>query len=163
MITVEPTVDMKLVKSIMTEPEIWERASEDGTDPVSWYPGTDAFTVWLLCLEDGEPIGIILIHTDNSVSLKIHPYLRTEHRTKGRLMMGAFYEWFLNSTQDKVNKINVSIPVNQQKVINFAKKVGFQKEGLNRDSYLKNGKLYGQQNLGITRNEIEGYLNGINR
>ena len=66
----------------------------------------------------------------------------------------------MENSQEKIAKINVTIPENQVKVINFAKKVGFKKEGLNRDSYLKDGKLYGQQNLGITRKEIGVYLDG---
>ena len=155
-IDIQMTTDMLLVKSILIEPDIWERAAEDGIDQETYYPGYDSMTVWLLCVENEEIVGIILLHTDNSVSLKMHPYLRAEHRQKGRIMMEAFYKWVLKNT--KTRKINVSIPEDEKKVINFAKKVGFKKEGFNRDSYLKDGQLYGQQNLGITRNEIEEYL-----
>jgi RimJ/RimL family protein N-acetyltransferase len=151
---------MELVRAIMTEPEIWDRASEDGIDQETWYPGTDGFSIWLLCVEDNTPIGVILLHTDNSTTLKMHPYLRKAHRTRGRDMMKEFYEWVLENTEDRINKINVSIPENDKRVINFAKKVGFKKEGLNRDSYMKNGTIYAQQNLGITRSEIEDYING---
>ena len=159
-LNVEMTTDMELVRAIITEKDIWDRAAEDGIDQDTWYPGYDSMTAWLLCIEEDEVVGVILMHTDTSVSIKIHPYLRKEHREKGRIMMKAFYEWILENGQDKIAKVSVIIPENQQKVINFAKKVGFKKEGLNRDSYLKNGQLYGQQNLGITRNEIRGYLDG---
>lgn len=155
---IEPTLDMELVRNILFEPEIWERAAEDGIDKESFYPGTDNMAIWLLCIEDEQIIGIILLHTDTTVSVKIHPYLLKTHREKGRIMMAAFYKWFLENTEDKINKINTSIPEFYKKVINFAKKVGFRKEGVNRDSYLKDGQLYGQQNLGITRTEIEEYL-----
>jgi len=157
-IDIQMTTDMALVKSILIEEDIWERAAEDGIDQETYYPGYDSMTVWLLCVENEEIAGIILVHTDNSVSLKMHPYLRAEHRQKGRTMMEAFYKWVLDNTETR--KINVSIPENHKKVINFAKKVGFKKEGFNRDSYLKNGQLYGQQNLGITRQEIGEYLDG---
>ena len=36
----------------------------------------------------------------------------------------------------------------------FCLKVGMQEEGINRQSYMKNGKIYDQWHLGITRNEI---------
>lgn len=157
---VDLTTDMELVRAIMTEPDIWERAAEDGVEQDTWFPGYDAMTAWLLCIEDDDIVGVILMHTDTSVSIKMHPYLRKEHRQKGRVMMKAFYEWVLEDTQSKMQKISVTIPINQAKVINFAKKVGFQKEGVNRDSYLKDGQLYGQQNLGITRSEIEVFLDG---
>ena len=151
---------MELVRSILVEPDIWERAAEDGVDQDTWYPGYNSMTFWLLCVEDEQVIGIILLHNDNTVTLKMHPYLRKDHRQKGRIMMRAFYEWFMENTDDKISKLNVSIPENERKVINFAKKVGFKKEGFNRESYLKDGQLYGQQNLGITRTEIGEYLDG---
>lgn len=158
--TIEPTVDMGLVRSIVIEPDIWERIAEDGIEKDDFYPGTDAFTIWLLCIEESEIVGIILVHTDNSISVKIHPYLKSKYREKGRIMMKSFYKWFLENTDDKVNKVNTVIPEFHKKVINFAKRVGFKKEGVNRESFRKDGKIYGQQNLGITRTEIGAYLNG---
>jgi len=158
---VELTTDMELVRAILLEPDIWDRASEDGIDQDTWYPGYDSMTAWLLCIEDENVVGVILMHTDTSVSIKIHPYLRKEYREKGRIMMKAFYEWILEYGQEKIVKVSVTIPKTQAKVINFAKKVGFHKEGVNRASYLKNGQLCGQQNMGITRIEIEEYLYGI--
>lgn len=162
-IKIELATDMDQVREIVIQPDIWERISEEGIEPEDFYPVNDNFTGWFLCLEENEPIGIILVHTDNSISIKMHPYLRSKHREKGRIMMKAFYTWFLENTEKKVNKINVSIPIFHKRVINFAKKVGFKKEGVNRDSYRKDGQLYGQQNLGITRNEIEEYLDGRHR
>lgn len=159
-VRIENTIDMDLVKAIVTEPEIWERAS-DGLSKEEFYPGYDSMTCWLLCIENDTPIGVILLHTDNSASLRMHPYLRAQFREKGRIMMKAFYEWLIASTKDEVNKVIVSIPETHKKVINFAKKVGFKTEGFNRESYRKDGKLYGQQNLGITRNEIIQYLAGL--
>eukprot|EP00918_Siedleckia_nematoides_P002892 GHVU01006637.1.p3 GENE.GHVU01006637.1~~GHVU01006637.1.p3 ORF type:complete len:172 (+),score=16.68 GHVU01006637.1:1099-1614(+) len=155
------TTDMELVRAIMTEPDIWERAAEDGVDIETWYPGYDGMTAWMLCIEDESIVGVILLHTDTSVSIKMHPYLRQEHRSKGRDMMKAFYEWFLHDAQSKINKINVTIPINQRKVINFSLKVGFKKEGICRQSHLKGGVLHDIQHLGITRKEVEGYLDAI--
>ena len=159
-IDIQMTTDMELVRSILVEPDIWERAAEDGIDQDTYYPGYGPMSAWLLCIEDDKPIGLILLHTDTCVSMKMHPYLRVEHRQKGRIMMRAFYKWMLENTDDSINKVNVIIPEYEKKVINFAKKVGFKKEGFCRDSYLKNGQLYGQQNLGITRKEIGEFLDG---
>jgi len=154
------TTDMELVRAVMTEKDIWDRAAEDGVEQDDWFPGYDSMTAWLLCVEDDNIIGVILMHTDTSVSIKMHPYLRTEYRQKGREMMRVFYEWVLENAQSQINKISVTIPFNQAKVINFAKKVGFKKEGINRQSYLKDGKLIDMQNLGITPREVEVFLDG---
>lgn len=159
MLTVDITFDMDLVKSILIRPDIWERAAEDGIDKEAFYPSYDSMSLWLLC-KDEENIGIILIHTDTSISIKIHPYLMEEHRERGREMMTEFYKWFLENTD--THKINVIIPEPFRRVVNFSKKIGFKHEGFSEESYKKNGKIYGQYQLGITRNKVEEYLDGRN-
>ena len=157
MLTVNNTTDMDLVKNMLFVPEVWDRAAEDGVSKESYEPSYDGMTVWLECKKDDEVIGIILVHVDTSAALKIHPYLLKKYRFLGREMMEKLYEWFL-SLPENINKIITVIPENQRKVYNFAKKVGFKDEGFNRESYMKNGKVYGQWYLGITRNEIEEHL-----
>ena len=154
------TENMELVREIMMEPEIWDRASEDGMDQDKWFPGFHDLCVWLLCLEEEDVIGVILLHHDNTTTLKLHPYLRLAHRQKGREMINESYKWILANTPESINKLIVSIPENQRKVINFSKKVGFTKEGINRDSYRKDGKIWSQQNMGITRSEIQERVYG---
>ena len=70
--------------------------------------------------------------------------------------MKKFYQWVLEIKT--INKVISIIPENQKKVYNFAKKVGFIDEGVNRHSYKRDGNIYDQWYLGITRNEIEDYL-----
>lgn len=154
---------MDSVYKIVTSPDIWERISEDGVRKEEFYPVTDALTYWLLCVEGNEIVGVILVHSDNSASVKIHPYLKKQFRKKGREMLVLFYEWFLIHAKENIHKVNACVPECYKSVINFAKKVGFKDEGFNRDSYLKNGILYGQVMLGITKSEIEDFLNGFNK
>lgn len=150
------TEDMEVVRQVMLIPEIWDRAAEDGISQEDFYPGFDSLSHWLLCKEEDKIIGIILLHHDNSTTLKLHPYLRREHYSLGREMMKSFYKWFIENTS--IHKLIVSMPENQKKTYNFAKKVGFKDEGFNRESYLKNGEIYGQYNLGITRKEVEQWV-----
>lgn len=153
----EVTFDMDAVREIITTPEIWERASEDGIDSDTYYPSFDDFHVWLLVKRDNENIGVILVHNDNTTSVKIHPYLFTEYHSLGREMMKKLYEWIL-SLPERINKVLASIPENQRKVYNYVKKMGFKDEGFNRESFVKDGKIYGQWCVGITRKEIEEFL-----
>lgn len=157
-IGVEPTYDMNLVREIMLTPEIWERAAEDGSEPKDFYPGYDELCCWLLVKEEDKIIGLILLHHDNSTTLKFHPYMMKEFFSKSREMMKEFYKWLLENTPDLINKVIVSIPDNQKKTYNFAKKVGFQDEGFNRESYRKNGEIHGLFNLGITRQEASQWV-----
>lgn len=149
---IQPAFDMSIVKAFMMQPEIWERAAEDYEEIVDFNPYNDDQAVWLECIDDSEVIGLILVHHDNSTTLRIHPYMTS--KTKGRQMMAEFFQWVL-TLPDQVQKIIVSIPTCHQIVYNFARKVGFIDEGINRLSYTKDGELFDQWNLGITRAEIE--------
>lgn len=148
--------DMPAVKAFISQEEIWERF-EDGIDKEDFQPLNDSVAQWLLCFDDNKIVGMILVHFDTNSSLMMHPYLLAKYRHKGRDMMSAFYKWFL-TLADQVHKLNVSIPITQRKVINFAKKVGFKQEGINRESYMKDGQYYDQIILGLTRPEIEGLI-----
>lgn len=157
MITLNHTTDMDLVRSILIAPEIWEQAAEDGVNQDDYYPGYDALSAWLLCEVDDEPIGLILVHHESSSVLNIHPYLKHKFKRKGRAMMTEFFNWFV-SLPESACKVNVTIPFNRKVVYNFAKKVGFKDEGVNRMSYKKAGVIYNQYRLGLTRDEIKGLI-----
>ena len=147
-----PTQDMAKVKAFMIQPEVWERASEDYEELTDFYPHNDDLSVWLECLDEKALIGMVLVHHDNSTTLRIHPYMTS--KTKGRDMMKELFGWVL-LLPDQIQKIIVSIPTCHRIAYNFAKKVGFIDEGINRLSYTKGGELYDQWNLGLTRKEIE--------
>ena len=149
---IRPAKDMNAVKAFLIQPEVWERASEDYEDVSQFYPHNDELSVWLECVDDGDFIGLILVHHDNSTTLRIHPYMASKE--KSREMMSDFFKWVL-TLPDQIQKIIVTIPSCYKIVHNFARKVGFIDEGINRLSYTKGGKLYDQWNLGITRAEIE--------
>ena len=150
------TEDMDLIESIIKDPEIWERASEDNIGSDTFKPMYDDYCHWLICRDNHTIIGIIYIHSETSVSFDMHIYTIKEHRKKGKEMTLLFFKWFLEKTN--ANKLNASIPVFYPEVINFALNVGFKEEGLNRESYAHNGLIHDQQNLGITRKEIEDLI-----
>jgi len=130
-LNLEITKDMEKVKNFISIPEIWERASDPEMDKESYYPSCDDMTGWFMCTEKDKEIGIILVHYDNTTTLKIHPYILKEYRFMGRNVMKKLYEWFL-TLPEQLNKIVIT--------------------------YFRNGKLYGQWCLGITRKEIREYL-----
>lgn len=148
---------MNLVKTIISTPEIWEQSAEDGVIKENFYPGYDALSVWLLCKLDNKIIGIIYVHNDTSCSINMHPYLIKKYKKYGREMMNKFFKWFLFQPAELI-KLNISIPDHRQVVYNFAKKVGFKDEGINRSSFLKNGIVHDQYQMGLTRKEIEVLL-----
>ena len=157
MIDLYHTNDMELVRSIMLTPEIWGQAVEDGTSKDSFYPGQDALCVWLLVKLDKRVIGVMLVNHDSLCSINIHPVLLNKYKRYGREMMKAFFVW-VDSLPEQLTKVNCSIPNHLKIVQNFAKKVGFKKEGVNRASFLHNGTAQDQTRYGLTREEIKGLL-----
>lgn len=153
MITLESTNDMGLIRKIVISPDIWERIA-DGVDSDYYFPTTDSGNQWILVLNNNKTIGVIYIHCDTSCSIGFHPYLLKDHRIYGIEMMKAFFEWFIEYLPEEYVKINVIIPECFASVVSFARKVGFKKEGICRNSYTKSGNIYNRVMLGITRDEV---------
>ncbi len=153
MISLKPTDDMMLVRQIAISPDIWNRFS-DGVTIDDYVPSNNDQEQWLLILNDNETVGIIYIFCETTCSLGFHPYMLKAHRRYGREMVKLFYDWFLKNIPESYCKINGVVPECFKSVINFAFKVGFTQEGINRNSYRFNGKIYNQVMLGITREEV---------
>lgn len=158
MITMALTSDMHTIREIMIQPSVWDRLTEDGMGKENYMPEMTKKRGWLMVKDDDSPIGAIIIDTETSTSISIHPYLIGDKRALGRDMMQKFYEWFLENIKDTVIKINVKVPKCHKIVYNFAKNVGFKYEGTTRQGFRKYGKIHDQWNLGITRDEIQEYL-----
>lgn len=154
---IEPTFDMDQVKEILMIPEVWERAAEDGADKDTYYPGFDLMCGWLLCKDGEDIVGLIYVHNDNTMTIKMHPYILPNHRGMGKAMMTSFYQWVINNCPNVI-KVLVTIPFCHKRVYKFAKRVGFVEEGINRQSYIKNGEIVDQWNLGLTIDEIRGLI-----
>lgn len=148
---------MNLVRSIITSPDIWDQTVEDGSCVNSFYPSSDLMSVWLLVKFNKIIIGVILVHNDSLCSVNIHPSLLAKYKKHGRDMMKSFFKLFL-TLPDSLCKVNCSIPNHLKIVQNFAIKVGFKQEGVNRASFLKNGIVQDQIRYGLTREEIKGLL-----
>jgi len=154
----EPTTDQALIKEVISDPGIWDRMAEDGVDKEGFWPSVDDNTSWLLCIDDGDICGIILAHIETGCSISIHPYLKREHRRKGRDMMTALFKRFIEHTPAVFVKLNAVVPDCYKSTQNFAKRVGFKEEGISRCSYRKDGEVFDRRFYGITRKEIEARL-----
>lgn len=151
------TTDMDAVYDVVSTPEIWQQASQDGMDVANYYPSFDGLSAWLLCTVNDEKIGVIYVHNESLCAISIHPYMKEKHKSKGRKMMLMFFKWF-NSLPPELCKVNITIPSDRKIVYNFAKKLGFKDEGVSRDSVKRNGVVCDQYLLGLTRKEIKGLL-----
>ena len=86
--------------------------------------------------------------------MQIHPMMPKS--TRGKRAYNSAQEvlrWIFTTT--KYQKVVCEIPVIYRNVKLFAMKAGMKEEGLNRFSYLKNGKIIDQWHLGIAKQEFE--------
>tara|TARA_R110000796_G_scaffold52180_1_gene123070 strand:- start:760 stop:1242 length:483 start_codon:yes stop_codon:yes gene_type:complete len=157
MIELMPTNDMDAVKTIAGHSDIWRRFS-DGVEFEDYEPVNDTRHQWILITHDSQVVGVIRVYCESTCAIQFHPYMISEYRRYVREMTRLFYKWFLENVPKTICKINVLTPECFQSVINAARKMGFQKEGVSRDSYRLNDTVYNQIMSGITRKEVENVL-----
>jgi RimJ/RimL family protein N-acetyltransferase len=152
-VILERTKDLELVKTFMMQPEIYQVASEDNAVANPEFTEGDQ-EVWLLAIEDNEAIGIINSNIENGTAAWLHPYIMRIHKSKYLDLVNLFLKWFDEFFPVEIQKLNAYIPTYAQKAYEIAMKAGFKDEGLNRLSYLKNGKLWDRHLVGLIRSEI---------
>jgi RimJ/RimL family protein N-acetyltransferase len=151
--------DPDVIKAIMTNESIWKTCAEPG-QKVDEYEAEVEADCWLVLTNGESVIGAYNIHPHNSVTLEIHAHVLPEFRAEYSARSGDLaLKWILENAPDKYQKVIAQIPSLYQNVINFTMAHGFVLEGVNRLSSRRGGKLYDQVLLGITRPEIEDYLN----
>lgn len=149
---ISETQDSELIQSIVKLPELWETIAEDGVSLESWKPNLNEG--WLLSSDDKGFVGIYNVHPTNGVTLQIHPMMPKS--TRGKRAYESAQEvlkWIFTTT--KYQKVVCEIPVIYRHIKLFAMKAGMKEEGLNRFSYLKNGKIIDQWHLGIAKQEFK--------
>lgn len=150
---IEVTHNKALIKELMRD--IWDQISQDGDEYNNFEPRCDSLNGWLIVNDYDKIKGIVFIEQQTLSSIQIHPYLVGE-KGIGREIVKAVLDWAKDI--DSIYKVNVSIADIYSSTINTAKKIGFVEEGLNRQSFLKNGEYRDQVLLGLTRPEIEAIL-----
>lgn len=152
--------DEKAIRSIVEDPRIMATIAENGCDGL----GEEFYgsNIWLGVYHKDDLAGCYNFHRENGSTLQIHIQILPEHRRDvASKSMKPMWEWFLSNVNPDFKKINCKIPAIYPNVKIFAMQCGFKKEGVNRLSYTKNGVIYDQTYLGITRNEVEGWLNEL--
>lgn len=142
------TKDMDKIRSVLCDPEIYDRITDDGSPDLEDFNPTEP-SEGAFYITDEDNTGVVFIHWMNSVTIECHFQLLKEHRDRSEEFGYAALKWMWDNT--KAQKIIAKIPEIYLDVIKYATKGGFKFEGINEKSYQKNGVLYGIVNLGISR------------
>ena len=157
MIELKEIFDYPLIHSVVRDPEMWDRVSEDGQSPEDFVMEKDNGIRFFGAFADGEFVGQFMVHAENKTTLQVHVQIIQEHRAKhAKSAAVEFIRHF--AYQEPYHKLNTLIPIIYPQVLAYTKCCGFTAEGVNRKSYLKNGHIIDQHILGITRDEAKLWL-----
>lgn len=137
--------------ALLMDDWLFDRVSDDGVDRSTYQLPQDHVYIGVF---DPSLIGFFWLHHDTSSALNIHINMMEQCKGKGADAAKLFLSEFKKNARDDLNKLICKIPVIYSDVYHFAKKLGFQDEGLDRKSIKKGGKVIDRHILGITREEI---------
>lgn len=156
---IQRTYDKDLIESVIFRDDIFDCISEDGFSKDEFFIDFDS-NIFLLVSVGKEVAGIYILESKSSSTMEIHANIFKEYRSQYSIEISKeVLKWFIDNT-DKI-KLTASVPVKYMNVVSFCIKNGFSVEGCNRMSYVKNGVVYDQVNLGSTRSEIRSFIDGI--
>ena len=113
---------------------------------------------YLSVSEKGELIGVYQLKAVSRTVLDLHPIMLKKYRSKSNKAILKVFDWVINNCSKTVNKIIAQFPSDRINIEKFALRAGFKKEGINRESFLFNGKYLDQTMVGITVKEINEVL-----
>lgn len=143
---------MTIVKNVMTMPEIFQYAAEDGC--IDNEITCSNRNLWLLVMRNNEFIGIINVHIEGSAVAYFHPYTLRKYKDQFITMCKEFLIWFKVNMPVEVVKLNALIPDYAVNAYKAALDIGMTTEGVDRHSYRKHGKIWDRYMMGIIRSDI---------
>ena len=143
---------LSVVYQVMTNPEIWERISEDGQDVGDFIPCEDQ--IYLSAWKDGELIGVARFIEVNSHLYEYHPMVLEKFRNHSV----EFHDKTIQTIKNMVNGLQLIsyIPCCYRDVYLFAKRNNWQISGRVTHGIKKHGEL---QDLHIM--QYQGDLSGF--
>jgi len=140
--------DVDLINSVLMHPSIADHLCDDNSVGAKVQ---DAESLeWIGVHKNGACHGVFLLIPQNSVTVDIHTALLPDVRGKeskqaGKLLLDLIFSRYFKAV--------TSVPSNNRVAAWFAGSLGFKHEGVNRQSFLKNGVLLDQVLMGMTREE----------
>ncbi len=152
-ISFERTYDPEVIRQIVTHPQNYCWVSDDFS-PASdrWTPPLGESVWWVLAKEGKDEIlGIFLLVFESPILAHVHcAFLPGARGARARKAALAGLEWLWQNT--KCLRLVASIPGWNKPAVHFARFIGMEVYGANRSSCLKDGKLWAQILMGLTRN-----------
>lgn len=148
--TFERTKDYALIRKIMTHHRVYPHITDDGCPPVEKFHPGESDDLWYILVTDDEPLGLWLFVPQNAVCWEVHTcMLPVAWGERAAAAAKEMAEWIWKNTPCR--RIITNVPECNRLALKFAKAAGMVEFGRNEKSFLKNGKLWGQIMLGLTK------------
>lgn len=147
------TEDMSLVRTVMVNPAIYPHISDDGSPPAEEFQPVDHPSIWYVRVDEGgDLLGLFMFVPHGVACWEVHTcLLPSAWGDHARAAGFGVIEWIWGNTP--CCRIITNVPNCNRLALRFAQAAGLENFGVNEKSYLKNGKLYDQIMLGISRPE----------
>lgn len=142
---------MALVKAILSHPAIFPHIHEDGSDEAD--PQDHEGFHWML-VSDDQPAGVFLLHAVRSQCYEVHTCLLPRiWGQRASIAAQLLIDHVFNVIC--AQKLITNVPAKNRPALRFAKASGLVIEGVNRESFMRDGVMEDQIMLGITKKEWE--------
>ncbi|MDE1868048.1 MAG: GNAT family N-acetyltransferase [Thaumarchaeota archaeon] len=129
---------------------VWKEIADDfSVNQTLFFPDMSDRNYWLTAHHDGEELGVFLGRKLNPIHYEAHIILLPSARGLASKAARHAVRWMFDNTQ--CERLIGCIPVYNKLAINVAHNAGFEDFGINKNSFMKNGKLWDQVFLGISR------------
>lgn len=143
--------DINLIKSVMTDTEMWEKIKIDSIDKSMFIPEMGRNTMVLGAFVDNV-IGLHIFMREK-IGVIYHPMLLKKFRKDfGREFIAKGLEWFFNNTA--CDDLLVEIPTEHKHNINLAKHFNFKEESIKKDAALQNGQSLDLKRLRLNKGDL---------
>lgn len=167
MISISRTTDYALVKTIATNPYVYEKSSDDyAPHPSRYQPVEHPEMIYLTVSMDDVVCGLFALIPHSHIMYEVHTCLLPEILGSGpkrafkpsieasKLML----EWLWKNT--KCQRLITAVPESNKIALRYAKNAGMQAYGCNHRSFMKYGVLEGLWMLGMNRPEVAPEVKG---
>ena len=145
--------DADAVRAIYCHPEMAEIFFDDGIKPAQMDFSqlvNIPVAYFIIASDDGKDIGLFFFYPMNTITFELHTAFLPGHRgAKVRRASVLAREYMFANTPCR--KVITQIPVDNRRAYVMARLCGMEQEGINRRSWLKNGKIVDQYTMGFCR------------
>lgn len=129
---------------------IWNKIADDfSIDQTLFFPDMSRNNYWLVPYDEDRALGVFLLRRMSDIQYEAHIVLLPCALGLASKAARHVVRWMFDNT--RCERIIGCIPVYNRLAINVAHNAGLSDFGINEKSFMKNGKLWDQVFLGISR------------